>query len=248
MSKAKLTLIGMNTYMHQNNMDLFSKLSLPEGIEKSTFTNSVLLRGGEFEVVYSDPIFMSESIGIWGKKWYRVFKKWIDALNIEYAPLENYNRYDDFLETERIDDDVVANTTEENTVNSTEDTDGELHRDTAGSATSSASVENKVSAYNSSVYEPDNTNTSGSTGSNTGEEDMTNSQTVDTDITENKDKDETSNRDIDRTKRNINHSHGNIGVTTSQRMLESELEIAYWNIYEKMSDIFIRELLVPVYS
>ena len=77
---------------------------------------------------------------------------------------------------------------------------------------------------------------------------MTNSQTVDTDITENKDKDETSNRDIDRTKRNINHSHGNIGVTTSQRMLESELEIAYWNIYEKMSDIFIRELLVPVYS
>ena len=40
---------------------------------------------------------------------------------------------------------------------------------------------------------------------------------------------------------------GNIGVTTSQQMLSSELELGYWNIYNKITDLFIREFLLLVY-
>ena len=40
---------------------------------------------------------------------------------------------------------------------------------------------------------------------------------------------------------------GNIGVTTSQQMLEAELDIVTWNLYEHISDIFIDEFCILVY-
>ena len=42
-------------------------------------------------------------------------------------------------------------------------------------------------------------------------------------------------------------THGNIGVTTSQQMLQSELDIAKWNIYEQITDLFISEFCIMVY-
>lgn len=40
---------------------------------------------------------------------------------------------------------------------------------------------------------------------------------------------------------------GNIGVTTSQKMLQEELEIRKWNLYDFMSDRFVDECCVRVY-
>ena len=44
------------------------------------------------------------------------------------------------------------------------------------------------------------------------------------------------------------HIHGNIGVTTSQQMLTQELELGYWNVYEKITELFLQEFVIPVYS
>ena len=41
--------------------------------------------------------------------------------------------------------------------------------------------------------------------------------------------------------------HGNIGVTTSQQMLQSELDIARFNIYEEITDLFLKELTIYTY-
>ena len=43
------------------------------------------------------------------------------------------------------------------------------------------------------------------------------------------------------------HMYGNIGVTTSAAMLKEFYDIALWNLYEHISDVFISELLIPVY-
>lgn len=43
------------------------------------------------------------------------------------------------------------------------------------------------------------------------------------------------------------HMYGNIGVTTSAAMLKEFYDIARWNLYEHISDVFISELLIPVY-
>lgn len=42
-------------------------------------------------------------------------------------------------------------------------------------------------------------------------------------------------------------AYGNIGVTTSQQMLQQELDIARWNIYQQIADMFIEEFCITVY-
>ena len=96
MSWSKITLLGMASYMEQIGKDLFQGVHLPDGIEKDLLCNTILQRGGEFEVIYSDPFFMQAQIPYWSRKHYRTFNKWIKALNIEYEPLYNYDRYEEW--------------------------------------------------------------------------------------------------------------------------------------------------------
>lgn len=42
-------------------------------------------------------------------------------------------------------------------------------------------------------------------------------------------------------------AYGNIGVTTSQQMLEAELDVARWNLVEQITDMFIRDFCILVY-
>ena len=42
-------------------------------------------------------------------------------------------------------------------------------------------------------------------------------------------------------------TYGNIGVTTSQQMLEAEYEVARFNIYEQIAKLFIKEFCICVY-
>lgn len=208
MSSAKVTLLGMNAYFQNANNDLFEFLSLPTGLNKQTLTDNILLQGGEFEVLYSDPMSLKTSIGIWSDREAATFKRWVDALNIEYAPLENYDRHEDWTDT--LDSDGTSRTT------GTNDT------------STSGSVQTDVSAYDSSGYQP--------------KEKVTTSETVDNDTTEN------NTSTLDNTGRHTGRVHGNIGVTTSQQMLEAELDLGYWNIYSRITDMFLEEFCILIYN
>lgn len=200
---AKITLIGFENYLNGYNKSLFEKLALPEGIDKDTLTNNILLRAGEFETLYSNPDFLIDAISLWGKKYARTFTKWLAALNVEYNPLENYDRIEEW---------------EEHSHN-----DGHTHDDSTNNG--GINNENKVSAYDSDDYQPHDISSS-----------LSNSEIH-------------SDTRVDASNDN-NHTgriHGNIGVTTSQQMLQSELDIAAWNIYEHITDLFITEFCIMVY-
>ena len=207
MSSAKLTLIGMNAFFQNAGADLFSELTLPEGLNKQTLTDNILLEGGEFETVYSDPNALRSFIGIWARREASTFQRWVDALAIEYAPLENYDRHEDWTDT--LDSDGTSRTT------GTNDTS------TSGTATTD------VSAYDSTGYQP--------------KDKVTTSETVDNDTSEN------NTSTLDNTGHHTGHIHGNIGVTTSQQMLESELDLGYWNIYSRITDMFLKEFCIMIY-
>lgn len=57
--------------------------------------------------------------------------------------------------------------------------------------------------------------------------------------------------DLSGTEKNTNqhtaHLYGNIGVTTSAAMLAEFYNVAKWNLYEHMADVFGSELLIQVY-
>lgn len=215
MSSAVLTLYGIAKYFDIHEDDLFKNLTLPAGIDKKTLTDNIILRGAEFEVLYSDAYFFQEVIGSWSSKWNRTFTKWIDALNLEYNPLENYDRTEEWDETDSGNvHNVGSGTNVENTTDN-----------------GSNSTENKISAFNSEVYQPETTLAGTSSNTIAANSSMSNLA----DITHAK----TNNK--------TGRAHGNIGVTTSQQMLEAELKIASWNIYEHITDLFLQEFIIPIY-
>ena len=78
MSSAKMTLIGLEMMMESENDSIFNGISLTSKIDKQTMIDSILLRSGEFEVLYADPDFMKYSVNIWFRKNYSAFDRMAD--------------------------------------------------------------------------------------------------------------------------------------------------------------------------
>lgn len=287
MAIAKITMIGFYNYLAHDNEDLFEYLSVPEGIDKDTLVNNILLRGGEFEVLYSDPNFFKNMIGVWSNKWQRTMQRWINALSIDYNPLENYDRMEDWedngskVSAESRKNDASAQrtnvsqnsvtdakTNSDNTVNSDKQERSEnaiAHDDST--STGDGTTTNTRSAYESPGYQPHDKSESVTNGTNvsngitsangtttnnavTSTQGSANgttnalNQTMGTDAETGS---QTANA-VDKT--NGVHSgriHGNIGVTTSQAMLQAELDISKWNIYEEITNLFLNEFCIYLY-
>ena len=112
MSKAKYTIIGLENYLQYSGKSLFSGVTFPDGIDKESAVNQILMECGEFEVLYSDPDFMTEAITLWSKNRQQTFSKWMEALSATFNPLENYDRYDEYTDTEGITRSVNSNNTD----------------------------------------------------------------------------------------------------------------------------------------
>ena len=204
MSSAKFTLIGAYQFFNNAGDDLFKNLSLPEGIDKDTLTSNILLQGGEFEVQHADPFFIQSAIQIWSSVYHDTFTRWVSALDIEYAPLENYDHIEHW----------------------TDEVDGTGSSRSTGTLDTTQNNETTKSAYDSSSYQPyDNVRT-----------------TNDTDSTDN------TNTTMSNDSEHNGRVHGNIGVTTSQQMLTQELDMGYWNLYERITQLFLQEFVIPVYE
>ena len=172
MSSAKITLLGFYNWMDEGGQDLFAEFSgLPSGVDADTLKQNILLRGGEFEVIYSDPVFFQAAVRPWVKKWYRTIDKWIEALAIKYDPLFNYDRTEEWTDegTDGKTRNALSSTSEAMSRNaSAEDSrsGGEVNDNSyarnsvtetngSGSETHSGSVEtvNEVSAFDSASYQ-----------------------------------------------------------------------------------------------
>lgn len=195
----RMTLIGMYNY----DASLFDGVILPEGYEKEVFINSLLLEHGEKCVLYTDVEFMKFALASTSRKWNNELKRIREALSAEYNPIWNYDRNEEYKD--------------------------KTERKSGGGVTTSQPVsgtdESKVSAFNSSTYEPDRLTTSNA-GTVKSE-----SETGETGSIEHK-----------------AHLYGNIGVTTSAAMVKEETEMrSRVNMYALAGQIFANELLIQVY-
>lgn len=279
MATAKITLIGFNNYMESVNDDLFKNLSVPEGIDKDLLVNNILLKGGEFEILYAEPYFMQNMIGVWSGKWQRTMQRWVNALSIDYNPLENYDRMEDWTDdaskvASASHDETSSNSTSNVGINTHSDSkDGTNSEETSrnenavaadfSTSKGNGNTTNKRSAYNTSDYSNHDLSDASSSAENnstgvtsadgktetTGKANESNSAS---DILQNQsDADESKKMNTN----SIDNSssthkgrlHGNIGVTTSQQMLEAELDISKWNLYDEIADLFISEFCIYLY-
>ena len=264
MSLAKITLTGQEIWLKHKNESLFDLFELPEDIDRDNCIDNIMMECGEFESLYSDPEFMRAAIGTWSKKHYWTFEKWANALQIEYAPLENYDRTEDWWDHSEKDNDNTRTLDHQDkrtldTQNKrTLDTQDEETRDISDQTTydKTTGTVNEVSAFDSSSYQPadrstmdeDGTVTVDGTGTDTfvhtGTDtlDNTGTDTVDYSGTIKDEGGETISSS------HGGRIHGNVGVTTSQMMLQSELDIARFNLINQITDLFLTELCICVYE
>lgn len=224
----RLTLIGLYNY----DSTLFDNLTLPTGYDKDTFINALLLEHGEKCVLYTNPTFYKNAVGIWSSKWELELTRIYESLIAEYNPLYNYDRYEELKDVNKLDRTVTNKPDYSDTQTNDYDIVNEQNTD--------ATSENKISADNSSDYQPDNKNIS-----NSGKNTTSNDGTIKHEIKGTSENIEEGSKNV--YKHNA-HIYGNIGVTTSSAMIKEVLSMRQQNnLYDIATRIFASELLLGIY-
>lgn len=205
---------------YQYDKTLFDDIVLPDGIDKDNLVSDIMRNSGDLYTYHQVPEYLKRNINYWFARRLFDFQRMYNALRVEYSPIENYDR-------------------KENTTRNYENSGTDIESTTLGSTKTSTNIgsndnENKVSAYNDSDYtnREKDTQSYNSTFTNTG----SGTDTTQTDY------------GMKRKEVEDIRVHGNIGVTTSQQMIDSEMELrAKYDIYKSISREFEKEFLVQVY-
>lgn len=181
---------------------LFDDMAVPEGVEKETIINNILLECAELETLFPDPYFCKSAIKAWSDIMLPTWNRIKNAISIQYNPLENYDR----TETEN-----GTNTNSRSDTRTSAGTNGSTGSETT---TESGTDTNKVSSFDAAALQDGSAiNYGKTTGVSSNVQ-----QTITSQDTANISDNGSTNR--------TSHIHGNIGVTTSQQMLQAEIDIA----------------------
>lgn len=228
----RLTLIGLSEYEAQYGRDLFSTLVLPTGYDKPTFVNALLLEHGEKCVMYTNPEFMRQSIGIWSAKWALELERIYEALTAEYNPIWNYDRNEEWTDGGGRKIDTTSNVGHKLT--------DKPDYDVTTSNVTSAETEHQVSADNSGTYQPESKDISNIGTSKVNTKGTASDVAETTNGKENVAEISNSNH--------TGHMWGNIGVTTASAMVNEVVQQRYkYNLYGIATRLFANELLVGLW-
>lgn len=212
MSHDILSILGLYNW----DSSIFDLLVIPEGVDKENLINNILTEYAELEILYPNPEVMKNVIGIWSQKELPTWQKIYNAEQLEYNPIENYDR---FQSDSRVNT-RTGESTATGTINSTEN--GTLSQDNL----------HKYAGFDSGVLVNQT-------------EDVNSSQSTNTGTQQNRSGSEVSEENRDTFTSRI---HGNIGVTTSQQMLESELAVVpKLNIINYIMNSFKNRFCILVY-
>lgn len=188
--KAWLSILGLYNY----DDSIFDKFVVPTGMDKKLIINNILLELAELEVIYPEPNTMKNAIGFWSQGQLDSWQRMYDAMQLEYDPIYNYDRFEEWLDS------------------------NQSHSNSTGS--SNGTSKHQVNAFNKGLTDnektsDDNLNTDNSNGSSIGS--------------------------------HSGHMYGNIGVTTSQDMLLSEVNVSKFIVQDYIIEQFKDRFCLLVY-
>lgn len=222
-----LSVIGLYNY----DATIFDGITLPDGLDKHVFANELLREAGELPLVYHDPDLLHTLFPTWSAahnyKWSTLQK----STQLTYNPINNYDRTETWTETHKGESGETHGGNDTNKTNEAN----------SGADTGSTSAEGftDVAAFNSASLSPqDSTRTTGESTTNFGRNVKT-----DTTLTYGHTLNKTDNDNVTREGR----ASGNIGVTTTQQMLEQERAIADFSVYAVIIQDFMDAFCVQVW-
>lgn len=226
--------------MMQIDPTLFDDFLLDTRINREQVANAIILKSGQSQPRFNDTRIFKIYLNNWFSRNQGVITKLYDTTILEYNPIENYNREEEWERNLSMtagkgsqDTTGVNNSGSENYTDTTANTTTNNN-----SGEHSTTTENKVSAFDSSAYEPSNQTTeTGLTSENaTITENVTFTHVKDyADGTNTTNTHTTNGTDTDK-ETYKNTTKGNIGVTTSQQMIEQERRVDLFNIYDWIAE------------
>ena len=215
-NRATLSIWGLMEY----DDSLFEDAVFPESIQEDLLIYNICLECAELELIYPDWDFMKIAISAWSYKELPTWQRIAELAELEYNPIENYDRKEDSVdnETHKRDKLTTDNITNSGTANNINNTD----------------TLNRAAGFNSDALGVKNKSTTGNTysGSSSGESNQS-----------------TTEGETDNTGRvHSSRIHGNIGVTTPAQMITSEIELApQLNVINYIVDSFKQRFCLMVY-
>ena len=176
---AILSIMGMYNY----DQSIFDGLTVPEGMDKETVINNILLNCAELEIIYSKNDIMKLAISVWSDSNQISWNKLYNTMTVEYNPLWNV--------------------------------DADIEEIGSGNRQNSGTSVDAVQGFNSTSWADANKNTV------------------------NANDDFSDSRHIRRT--------GNIGVTSSQQLIEAERKVADFNMVEFITESFKNRFCLMIY-
>lgn len=223
---AMLTLQGLYNY----DSRLFDLMKVPKQLNVNTVIRTLCDRTRELELLYPELQYMKQRIGIWSDRNMWSWQKMCDVLDEEYNPIENYDRTEEWSD---------QNQSTETSHDQSDESNGfeNLRTDNLKEKNSGTNRRQNV-AFNSGLTDAEKNIVDGSINNTGTQKHVENGHrnTIN-------DGDRSGNSSSTHTGR----VHGNIGVTTTQQMIQSELELAKFNIYETIADSFVQEFCLMVY-
>ena len=197
---------------------LFDGFNVPNGLVKQIAIDAILMRTRELEILYPDFTYMKNRITIWSNKYQINWKKLYDTTVLEYNPIENYDRVEDLTDT----DDETTSSARDNTIKST----------STNEIMNNVNITDQNTAFNAGLADHAKQITDGDTTENGS-------------ITKTEKENVNDGRSGKHTR--TGRVHGNIGVTTSQQMIQSERDLVLFNLYDVIAESFIENFCLMVY-
>jgi len=248
--RATMTVWGLNNYFQSLSpaRDLFEYFTVPNGLSKEDAAACILMATAELETIYPNPAVLQQLIGVWSRTRQAAWEHIHEALTAEYNLLHNYDRSEEWTDTRNVDRDGDNTRTE--TTNGGENKTVTTHSEGENSSDTTVNdeVTNQVIGYDSNAFV--NHDKSTKVGNTVG---TSNTETDGTETTAGTTTGSSTIRDVIDESSTDQATHtgrvsGNIGVTTSQQMIESELRLRLgFNLYDIIADEFKRRFCILIY-
>ena len=236
---ALLTLMGLYNWNNQ----LFTEMNYPSDFnvnDKDVLLSNLLMECAELEIIYTNWDFLQMAIGAWSAKELPTWERLYTAMTIQYDPIENYNRTEETTATHS--GDITHSGKDTNKASGTDSDTHTGYQSITGSGTDTDT--NYRTSFDNNTFAGTEKYEHGRGTTDTHNFNDTLSHT-------NGRQDEfTHGHKITDTTAVTTESHisGNIGVTTSQQMLEQEIEIAAkLNIFNTIIESFKNRFCLLVY-
>lgn len=256
--RATMTVWGLNNYFQSLSpaRDLFEFFTVPEGLSKEDAAACILMATAELETIYPNPAVLQQLIGVWSRTRQAAWEHIHEALTAEYNLLHNYDRSEEWTDTRNgsRNTDKDGNNTHSETTSGTDNKTVTTHAEGENSSDTTVNdeVTNQVIGYDSNAFvnHDKSTKVGNTVGTSNTENDGTETTAGTTSGTSSVTDviDETESETSTDRATHTGRVSGNIGVTTSQQMIESELRLRLgFNLYDIIADEFKRRFCILIY-